>query len=142
MISPGFWTFLETYKEFITNGLDLLGVLLGIPFIIRFVLPALYKIVNFAYSNIIILVFVISGPRLPDDVSGHIGISLLVISYYVGVLIIFGTAAYTFWRFRKYTPTPLDDEGQLTRYAAVLAAALLLVSRVIAFVVAAHDLPA
>ena len=50
MFSPEVWKFFETYKEFTTNGLDLLSIPLVTPELIRVVQPVLMRLVPITFS--------------------------------------------------------------------------------------------
>jgi len=137
-----FWNFLDKYKEFIINGLDLLSWLLMTSEIARVFVPSLYKLLYFVYFNFITIFIAVPGlvKGLGAKTAGEQVLAWLLLS----ILFVFGNwfGLRDSLRFVGGTFTLSQELAtELSRYAFGIGVLLFLLSRGIAFMLAAHNLP-
>jgi hypothetical protein len=133
------WELLEKYKEFITNGLDLLSFLIITPEIFRLVRPALVRFVPPIYAALITAVFYYQIYSIVREVviEGGVGGWIALILTAPFVLFVAYKGATSLLRMIKDSPAV---ERWMNNYSFLLGVLMFLVSRIIAFVVAAHHL--
>ncbi len=141
MAFPEVWTFLARYKEFIINGLDLLSFILVTPKIMRALLPNIENYFLYAFTAIVTIcptVAVIASwnfltARLPPgDIPAWISI-LVVFS-----LVAFFTAIVLLGvKVLEFAEEKIPD--WLAAHAFSVGVLMFLVSRITAFLLAAHQ---
>ena len=131
MMSPEEWQFLERYKEFIINGLDLLSFALVSSELLHIVQPALLqsapKVLPNLIGGIAVATLAVSLPL--------IGLSPLLTILAILVLVVMMQGAIR----------QLVDRTQIwltvSRHIFYLGAILFFIARLIAFAVAVHEMP-
>ena len=138
------WTTLHSYRDVISNGLDLLSFLLVTPEILRFSRPALGKLTYWIGSLAIISIiyFVLPAPLPLIPIPGQHVRSPADMPPSVAALVLFGTIALfvaVYWLLRLW-----EDKGHTvgqwaSSHAFALGVALFFLSRMIAFITALAD---
>ena len=139
MLSPETWKWLETYREFITNGLDLLSFVLITPELFRFVGPTIGKLplrlFSFRRNHRRTLV---RGFRSPVARSAAAGEEFVVVPAIAAV------AFAIIIEFLRALASPVEPAVARTgdwmvRNAFMLGVVMFFISRATAFAIAAHQ---
>jgi hypothetical protein len=139
MLSPETWKWLETYREFITNGLDLLSFVLITPELFRFVGPTIGKLPLrlFRFGVTIVAVWLVASALqllgLPPP--GRDAVVVPAIAAVAFAIII---------EFLRALASPVEPAVARTgdwmvRNAFMLGVVMFFISRAIAFAIAAHQ---
>ena len=145
MSSTAVWEFLGRYKEFITNGLDLLSFVLATPELIRLLAPTVKQATLFvllAFELIMLGVLFWGLWRVSGTFSDATAVRVLIL---FGVYcVLFPILLYPLLAFPKIMTKAADGmsggASWVTRRALIFGVATYLLSRFIAFSVAAQEL--
>jgi hypothetical protein len=145
MSSAEIWEFLNRYKEFITNGLDLVSFVLVAPRLLRLLAPAVKQVTLFVFLAFEVIMMGILCWGL-WKVSGTFSNSTtirILISFGI-YCVVFPILLYPLTAFPKVMEKAANDMSSgaiwFTRQAFIFGVATFLISRIIAFAVAAHQL--